>query len=80
MLVHFEKTERGIVFRLPEELALNPVFASGDVVEVSRENGRLVVTRPDEPKYDIEEMIASITDENRHAEISTCRPVGNKVW
>lgn len=80
MLVHFEKTDQGIVLELPDELALNPVFASGDVVEVARENGRLVVTRPDEPRYDIEEMIASITDENRHTEISTGRPVGNEVW
>ncbi len=80
MLVHFEKTDQGIVLQLPDELAANPVFASGDVVNVSRENGRLVVTRPDEPTYDIEEMIASITEENRHAEISTGRPVGNEVW
>ena len=80
MLVHFEKTDGGIVLQLPDELAANPVFASGDTVNVSRENGRLVVTKPGEPTYDIEEMIASITDENRHAEISTGRPVGNEVW
>jgi antitoxin MazE len=80
MLVHFEKTDHGIILQLPDELAANPVFASGDMVNVARENGRLVVTRPDELTYDIEEMIASITDENRHAEISTGPPVGNEVW
>lgn len=80
MLVHFEKIDGGVTLQLPEELAANPVFSSGDMVNVSRENGRLVVTKPEEPAYDIEEMIASITDENRHAEISTGRPVGNEVW
>lgn len=80
MLVHFEKTNGGLVLQLPDELSDNPVFSSGDTVNISRENGRLVVTRPDEPTYDIEEMIASITEENRHAEISTGRPVGNEVW
>ncbi len=80
MLVHFEKTDQGIVLQLPDELVENPVFDSGGMVNVTRENGRLVVTHPDEPTYDIGEMIASITDENRHAEISTGRPVGNEVW
>lgn len=80
MLVHFEKTDRGIVLELPDELVADTIFTSGGVVEVSRENGHLIVTHPDEPRYDIEEMIASITDENRHAEISTGRPVGNEVW
>jgi len=77
MLVHFEKTDRGIVLELPAELITDTVFTSGGVVEVSRENGHLIVTHPDEPRYNIEEMIATITDENRHAEISTGRSAGD---
>ena len=80
MLVHFEKTEHGIVLELPEELAQNTVFSSSSLVEVSRENGRLIVASPDDLHYDIEGMIATITDENRHAEISTSHPLGNEVW
>ncbi len=80
MLVHFEKTEKGIVIQVPDEMADISVFASGDTVEVLHENGRLIVSRPDEPRFDIEAMIATITPENRHAEIKTGPPRGNEVW
>ena len=80
MLVHFEKTENGIIIQMPDELAGISVFDSGDIVEVSRENGRVVISRPDEPPLDIEAMIATIMPENRHAEISTGPRRGNEVW
>ena len=80
MVVHFEKTEKGIIIQMPNELSDSSVFASGDIVEVSRENGRVVLSRPEEPPLDIEAMIATITPENRHAEIRTGPPRGNEVW
>ena len=80
MVVHFEKTKNGIVIQMPDELADSSVFATGDTIEVSRENGRVVISRPDEQPLDIEAMIATITPENRHAEIKTGPPRGNEVW
>jgi len=32
------------------------------------------------PKYTLEELLAGITVENRHEEISTGPPVGEEVW
>ena len=80
MVVHFERTKNGIIIQMPDELAGSSVFDSGDTVDVSRQNGRVVISRPDEPPLDIEAMIATITPENRHAEIKTGPPRGNEVW
>jgi len=80
MVVHFEKTEKGIIIQMPDELADSTVFDSGNTVDISRENGKLIVSRPDEPHIDIEVMIATITPENRHAEVKTGPPRGNEVW
>ncbi len=74
MLIEFQKTETGVTLHLPEDLADASVFDAGNLVDVSRENGHLIVRHPNEPHYDIEKMIASITDENRHEEIGTSAP------
>lgn len=79
MLVQFEKTERGILIQLPDEFGESPVFETGNMVDISRENGHFIMSRPDEPHYDIEEMIATITDENRHEEISSGPSVSSPV-
>jgi len=80
MLIEFQKTEDGITIHLPAEVVDASVFDVNGLVNVKRENGRLLILHPDAPYYDIEEMIASITDENRHEEISTGRPRGQEVW
>ena len=76
MQVQVERTNKGMLIAIPDELA----DSFGDTVELSRENGRVVISRPDEPQLDIEAMIATITPENRHAEIKTGPPRGSEVW
>ncbi len=80
MLVQLQKTEQGLSIPIPEDLASKSSFNEDSVVEIRLENGKFVVASPDEPYYDIDAMIATITDENRHPEISTGRPRGNEVW
>lgn len=80
MQVHIRKTDEGLVIPVPETLASASELTENSVVEIALKNGKIVVSDPDEPIYDIEAMIASITNENRHAEISTGRPVGSEVW
>ena len=76
MQVQVERTDKGMLIAIPNELA----DSFGDTVEVFRENGRVVIGRPEEPPLDIEAMIATITPENRHEEIRTGPPRGNEVW
>ncbi len=76
MQVQVERTDKGMLVAIPDEFA----GSFGDTVEVYRENGRVVISRPEEAPLDIEAMIATITPENRHAEIRTGPPRGNEVW
>lgn len=76
MQVQVERTDKGLMIAIPNELADG--FSFGDTVEVSRENGRVVLSRPEEPPLDIEARIATITPENRHAGIKTGPPRGNE--
>lgn len=49
-------------------------------VDVNVENGALVVRPVEErKKYDLDTLVAGITDENRHDESSTGHSVGNEI-
>ena len=80
MLVHFERTENGITLTLPNDFADHPVFTSGDSVYVAAKETRLVITHPDAKRYNVKEMVASITPENMHGEIDWGPPVGKEIW
>ena len=80
MLVHFEKTEHGVILTLPSEVADHPAFASGDFVHLSSKYSSLVITQPDATRYNIDDMVATITEENRHPAVDWGPRVGNEVW
>lgn len=80
MQVHIRKTDGGLVIPVPETLVSASELTEDSVVEIALKNGKIVVSDPDEPYYTLEELLEGITEENRHAEISTGRPVGNEVW
>ena len=80
MLVQMKKTEKGLVIPVPEDLAQKSKFGPDSMVNITLENGRFVVTDPNEPHYTIEELLEGMTEEHLHPEISTGPPRGNEVW
>ena len=74
MQVQVERTNKGMLITIPDELA----ESFGDTVEVFRENGRVVISRPDDPHYTIEELLEGMTAENLHEEIAVSPPRRSK--
>ena len=44
------------------------------------DNGRLVVRAVSVARYTLEELVAGITDANRHGEVNVGEAVGNEGW
>ena len=65
---------------IPRAVADAAHLQPGAVVEAAVQGGKLVVGPAWRPKYTLEELLAGITEENRHEEISTGPPVGEEVW
>jgi antitoxin MazE len=65
--------------RLPKSVALEAELAEGDTVDVSVDNGAIVI-RPSRPRYTLDELIGRITSRNRHGENDWGAPVGHEVW
>lgn len=80
MQVQIRKTDEGLVIPVPETLVSASDLKENSIVDIVLKNGKIIVTDPDEPYYTLEELLEGITEENRHPEISTGRPVGNEVW
>jgi antitoxin MazE len=59
-------------------LASESLLAEGSPVEISVEDGRLVVTPVAEPAYTLDELLAGVTRSNLHAEVGSGKPVGKE--
>jgi antitoxin MazE len=49
-------------------------------VDVREEGGRIVIEPLRPVRYDIETLVAGITDENRHDPVDMGKPVGREIW
>jgi antitoxin MazE len=49
-------------------------------VDVREEGGRIVIEPLHPLRYDIEALVAGITDENRHEPVDMGKPLGKEVW
>lgn len=65
--------------RLPKSVTREAQLDEGDAVDVSVDNGAIVI-RPRRPRYSLEELVARITPKNRHHENDWGGPLGDEVW
>ncbi len=66
--------------RIPKSFAEEVRVAEGSVVDLSMEDGNLVVKVTKPLELDLDDLLAGITDENIHGEIDTGDSVGGEIW
>lgn len=77
MQVVVQKWGNSLGFRIPSMWAKDNDVQNGSKVEVIVEKGRMVIIPK---KKSLDDMLALITDENIHSEISTGCAVGKEEW
>ena len=78
---HIKKWGNSLALRIPATLSAALNLNEDDAVDVSEEDGRLIVKKKGaavEPT--LEELIAGITPENLHEPIDWGPPVGKEIW
>jgi len=83
MQIEFLKWGNSLALRVPKAFAQEVGAAEGQRAELTVENGALVIKvlhRNGARKYDIDQLVDGITDENRHAETDWGAPRGNEAW
>ncbi len=70
----------GLALRIPRVLALDANLRRDEYVDVSIENGCIVIT-PIKAKTDIlDALLEGVTESNLHGEVDTGAPLGKEVW
>jgi len=80
MRTKIQKWGNSLALRIPKAVAELVEFSDGREVELTVEDGRVIVQPVRKRRYTLEELVAGITDENRHDEIGTGPSVGNEAW
>ena len=77
--IQIAKWGNSLGLRLPKSVAREVHVDEGDTVEVSVDNGAIVI-RPGRPRYSLDDLVDRITTRNRHREADWGGTVGNEVW
>ena len=80
MKVQIQKWGNSLALRIPKAFAVESNVTGGSTVDVSMENGKIVVTPVSKHEYTLEELLEGVTEENLHGEIDWGKPVGKEVW
>ena len=80
MRARVQKWGNSLALRIPKAFATETALESGSEVELTLDDGRLVVTPVERSRYRLEDLLEQITPENVHSEVDTGDAVGDEVW
>ncbi|HTH97626.1 MAG TPA: AbrB/MazE/SpoVT family DNA-binding domain-containing protein [Stellaceae bacterium] len=78
MQVLIKKWGNSASVRLPAAIMEAAKLSLDQPVDVREEGGRIIIEPIKPTGFDLEELLAGITDDNIHAEVDTGRPVGKE--
>jgi len=79
MRVTVKKWGNSASVRIPSPIMEAAHVRLDQQVDIREERGRIIIEPVHVPAFDLANLVAAITDENRHSEIETGGPVGNEI-
>lgn len=80
METRIQKWGNSLGLRIPRSFAAEARVEEGSPVDLSVENGRLLVRPLRRRKYALSALLKKVTPRNLHAEVTTAKPVGREAW
>ena len=80
MRVTVRKWGNSASVRIPSSVMTAARVRLDQAVDIREERGRIVIEPVRKPSVNLDDLIAGITDENRHGEIDFGKPVGNETF
>ena len=66
--------------RIPKSFAEEVKVTEGSTVDLSMEDGRLVIRLATQPEYSLEDLLGGVTETNLHSEVDSGNAVGGEEW
>jgi antitoxin MazE len=75
-----QKWGNSLGLRIPKSFAEQAGVAAGSEVDLSVEDGELIVRPRRQPSFDLKDLLRRVTAKNVHKEVETGDPVGREAW
>jgi antitoxin MazE len=69
-----------LAVRIPKAVARDTRLANGSVVDLTVQEGKVVIEPIPRPKYRLEDLLQGISKKNIHPSVDTGPAVGREVW
>ena len=80
MATKVQKWGNSLGLRIPKSCAEEAEMTDGSVVEISVQNGDLLIHSVQRRKFDLDALLKQVNKGNIHEEIETDDAVGNEIW
>ena len=80
MTTRIQKWGNSLVLRIPKPFAEEAGLELDSVVNIAVKDGVLVITPTPHQTQSLKELVAGITEENRHGETDWGKSVGREIW
>ena len=80
MQTTIQKWGNSLAVRIPKAFVKEAHVAYGTAVDLSVDNGKIVINPHVEPEYRLEDLLKGVTKRNIHVEVETGEAVGREAW
>ena len=79
MQAKIKKWGNSLALRIPKSFALNANIKQDELVDISIDKEKIIITPIVPKEYSLDELLASVTEDNLHGEFDTGVPVGKEI-
>jgi len=80
MTSRIQKWGNSLAVRIPKAFADEMNLAESSSIKMMLKDGALIITPDDEPQWNLEKLLAGVTEENIHDAWETGGPTGKETW
>ena len=80
MQTKIQRWGNSLGLRIPKSFAEEAGVEAGSEVDLSVEDGDLIIRPARLPRYELKDLLGGVTAKNIHKEIGAGDPVGREVW
>ena len=80
MKTTIQRWGNSLAVRIPKTLAQETTLDEGDEVDLRADEDRIVMERSQSKSYRLSDLLAGVTNANRHHGVDSGKPAGLEVW
>ncbi|MBC8393019.1 MAG: AbrB/MazE/SpoVT family DNA-binding domain-containing protein [Deltaproteobacteria bacterium] len=80
MQTKIQKWGNSLALRIPKSFALSVNIKHDELVDLSIDRGKIIITPTTEKEYSLDELLKGVSKNNLHTELDTGAPVGKEIW